>query len=72
MGAFLATTVKTVPDPDTVSPGFAGFLVVFCLAVVTVLLIRSMVKHLRNVNYAPGEEPTEARTGPERPADRRR
>lgn len=68
----LATTVKTIPDPDTVSPGFAGFLVIFVLAVATVFLIRSMVKHLRNVNYAPGEEPTNPGTAPEQPADRRR
>jgi hypothetical protein len=49
----LATTVKTIPDPETVSPGFAGFVSIFLLAVATVLLIRSMTKHLRKVRYAP-------------------
>ena len=41
---------------DRVSPGFAGFLADFVLAVATVLLIRSMVKHLRKVRYSPGPE----------------
>lgn len=42
-----------IPPPDMVSPGFAGFLTIFLLAVATVLLIRSMVKHLRKVRYSP-------------------
>jgi hypothetical protein len=40
-----------IPDPDTVSPGFAGFLAVFVMAVATVLLIRSMTKHMRKVKF---------------------
>jgi hypothetical protein len=43
--------VITTPDPDLVSPGFLGFMVVFTLAVVTVLLIRSMVTHLRRARF---------------------
>ena len=43
----------SIPKPDTVSPGFAGFVTVFLLAVATILLIRSMVKHLRKVRYSP-------------------
>jgi len=43
--------VITVPDPDTVSPGFLGFAVMFLLAAATILLIRSMVAHLRKVRY---------------------
>jgi hypothetical protein len=38
-------------DPQYASPGVAGFLVVFFLAVATYLLIRSMVGHLRKVRY---------------------
>ena len=45
--------VVQVPDPDTVSPGFMGFAVIFLLAVATILLIRSMVGHLRKVRYSP-------------------
>jgi hypothetical protein len=71
MNVLLSTTVKTIPNPDTVSPGFAGFVVVFLLAVATVVLIRSMVKHLRNVTYAAGEQPKNE-TVPVPPADRRR
>jgi len=55
--------VITVPDPDTVSPGFLGFAVMFLLAIATVLLIRSMVAHLRKVRYLPepeDETPTKA------------
>ena len=74
MLALLSTTVKTIPDPDTVSPGFAGFLVVFLLAVVTVFLIRSMVKHLRKVNFVPADETPRGQggNGPGPTADRRR
>lgn len=39
-----------------VSPGLAGFLVTFALALATVFLIRSMVKHLRKVRYGPGPD----------------
>jgi hypothetical protein len=52
------------PDPDQVSPGFAGFVTMFFLAVATILLIRSMVHHLRKVRYRPGpagEEPASQR-----------
>ena len=56
--------VITVPDPDTVSPGFLGFAVMFLLAVATILLIRSMVTHLRKVRYLPESEDQAPRTGP--------
>lgn len=56
-GAFAADPkVITVPDPDTVSPGFIGFAVMFLLAVATILLIRSMVTHLRKVRFLPEPE----------------
>ena len=48
-----AANVQTEPDPDKVSPGFAGFLAIFCVAVATMFLLRSMVKHLRKVRYSP-------------------
>ena len=32
----------------------AGFLIVFALALATLLLVRSMVGHLRKVRYGPG------------------
>ena len=51
--ALVSTTVTTNPDPDKVSPGFAGFSVIFLLAVATIVLIRSMTRHLRNVRYSP-------------------
>jgi hypothetical protein len=51
--AALAGAVQTVPDPDRVSPGFAGFAVMFLLAVATIVLIRSMTKHMRRVPYLP-------------------
>ena len=44
---------SSIPKPDTVSPGFAGFATVFLLTCATILLIRSMVKHLRKVRYSP-------------------
>jgi hypothetical protein len=48
-----SATVERIPNPNTVSPGFAGFMFMFLLAVATVLLIRSMVKHMRKVRYLP-------------------
>jgi hypothetical protein len=39
----------TVPDPDSVSPGVAGFVVVFVLAIVTWLLMRNMTGRLRRM-----------------------
>jgi hypothetical protein len=50
------------PDPNLVTPGFAGFVTMFVLAVATFLLIRSMVHHLRKVRYGPG--PQAGRGGP--------
>jgi hypothetical protein len=44
------------PPPDTVGPGVGGFLAIFALALATVLLIRSMVGHLRKVRYGPGPD----------------
>ena len=41
------------PDPDLVTPGVAGFLVFFLLAVATIFLLRSMTAHLRKVRYSP-------------------
>src|SRR4051794_25020048 len=52
----------TTPPADKVSPGIAGFLVVFVLALATVVLIRSMVGHLRKVRYSPGPDGAEGET----------
>jgi len=56
------------PDPDLVTPGVAGFLVVFLLALATIFLLRSMTGHLRKVRYSPDPaaepEPEEARPEP--------
>ncbi len=40
----------------TVGPGLAGFLVMFALAMATVVLVRSMVGRLRKVRYPPVED----------------
>ncbi len=57
--------------PETASPGLAGFLAMFALALATVVLIRSMVKHLRKVRYGPGPTDSSADSAdasPEPPA----
>ena len=41
----------TLPDPDSVTPGVAGFLVVFVLAVATWLLLRNMTARLRRMRF---------------------
>ncbi|MFN0282839.1 MAG: hypothetical protein ACKVZ6_12825 [Kineosporiaceae bacterium] len=57
VGAVVAAAPQG-PNNDTISPGLAGFVTVFLLALVVVLLMRSMVKHLRNVRYGPGPDGT--------------
>ncbi len=39
------------PDPDSVTPGLLGFLVVFVLALVTWLLLRNLTGRLRRMRY---------------------
>jgi hypothetical protein len=41
-------------DDSKVTPGILGFLVVFALGVATWLLIRSMMRHLRKVDFDDG------------------
>jgi len=53
---------------STVSPGIAGFLVTFGLALATWLLIRSMVGRIRRLRYTP--DPA-ARPDPAGPVQRR-
>lgn len=54
------TTLGATPDPSEVGPGLLGFVVMFGLALAVMLLVRSMVGHLRKVRYSvpPGETPT--------------
>ena len=59
------TTPAGNPDPDRVTPGLAGFLVVFGIALVTVLLIRSMTSHLRKVRYSPDPAAEDAQPAPD-------
>lgn len=39
------------PDPDSVTPGLLGFLVVFVLAVVVWLLMRNLTGRLRRMRF---------------------
>jgi hypothetical protein len=55
LGAALAAGPQG-PNTDDVSPGLLGFLTVFLLALATVVLVRSMTKHLRKVRYSPGPD----------------
>ena len=45
------TPPPTVPDPDSVTPGLLGFLVVFVLALATWLLLRNMTGRLRRMRF---------------------
>ena len=56
------------PDPDLVTPGVAGFLVVFLLALATILLMRSMTGHLRKVRYSPDPAAPDAEPRPQQQA----
>lgn len=46
-------------DPSVVSPGLGGFLTLFILALAFIVLIRSMVGHLRKVRYRAEREAAE-------------
>jgi hypothetical protein len=55
---------------DEVTPGVLGFLVVAALGVATWLLIRSMTRQLRKIDFVdPGDEEADRRTGPPTPSD---
>jgi hypothetical protein len=47
----LTTSLADTLDPDSVTPGVAGFLAAFLLAIATILLLRDMIKRLRRVRY---------------------
>jgi hypothetical protein len=65
MTAWLAAQVgASGPAADKVSPGVLGAVVTLGLALATVLLIRSMVGHLRKVRYGPGPDPEPGEQGP--------
>ena len=51
----IVTAQQPVPS-DMVGPGTAGFITIFLLALATVVLVRSMVGHLRKVRYGPGPD----------------
>lgn len=38
-------------NPDTVTPGWVGFLITFLVAVVTVLLVMDMTRRVRRLRY---------------------
>jgi hypothetical protein len=38
-------------DPDTVTPGFVGFIATFGVALIVILLVIDMVRRVRRVNY---------------------
>jgi hypothetical protein len=46
-----ATPTPTPLDEDSVTPGWVGFVVIFALALVTVLLIIDMTRRVRRVRY---------------------
>jgi DNA gyrase/topoisomerase IV subunit B len=56
----LAAAAAQELNEDTVSPGLLGFGVFVAMAVATWLLIRSMNRHLRKINFDDGSEPGKA------------
>ncbi len=49
----LPPAVPMGTEARPIGPGFAGFVAMFLLALATMVLIRSMVKHLRTIRYSP-------------------
>jgi hypothetical protein len=64
-----SSPVITAPDPDKVTPGAAGFFVMFLLALATIVLIRSMTNHLRKVRYSPDPAAQDDEAEAAKPAD---
>ncbi len=52
----LVSAAAVAVQPEEAGPGLLGFLAIFGVALVTVLLMRSMVGHLRKVRYGPGPD----------------
>ena len=46
-----ATPTPAPLDEDTVTPGWIGFVVIFALTILTVLLIIDMTRRIRRVRY---------------------
>jgi hypothetical protein len=46
-------------DPSVVSPGLGGFLTLFFLALAFIVLVRSMVGHMRKVRFRAEREAAE-------------
>ena len=49
--ALLSTDDQPQFDPDTVTPGFIGFIATFGVAAIVILLVIDMVRRVRRVNY---------------------
>ena len=45
------TPPAKAPDPNSVTPGVLGFLVVFVLAIITWLLMRNLTARLRRMRF---------------------
>jgi hypothetical protein len=41
----------STPDPDTVTPGVAGFLAIAFIALATILLVLDMLRRVRRTRY---------------------
>jgi len=59
----------TVPDPNSVTPGVGGFVVVFALAIVTWLLMRNMTGRLRRMRMREEQAYRDANEPPPTEAD---
>lgn len=58
----MTETPSPTPNLDllwVVSPGIEGFVMFLVLAVLTILLIRSMLKHVRKANFRAAEREAE-------------
>jgi len=66
-----ATPTPKAPPPDSVTPGVWGFLVIFLIGVVVILLVIDMVRRIRRVRYrAEIAEKLDAEEAARRPGSR--
>jgi hypothetical protein len=59
----LLAAAQVGPDPDDVTPGLLGFLVVAALGLAIWFLLRSMTRHLKKVDFETKDALPRAGTG---------
>jgi hypothetical protein len=55
-------------DPSIASPGMLGFVIFLALGIAVLLLVRSMNRHLKKINFDDGSTMSQVKSEPTNPA----